>query len=133
MCPPPQSKHVQGGAAPAPTPAIIKPDRDNPVLQSHYHLQPCPRPSPYNRWKGGTKPCYVADLSHLLHQEEQDNVVINPASVQALKYRHLVRVPNGDTWIKALANSLGRLTQGVGTRMPAGTNTVLFVSKLAIP
>ena len=39
----------------------------------------------------------------------------------------------GDTWIKALANDLGRLAQGVGTRMPTGTNTVFFVAKSAIP
>ena len=72
-------------------------------------------------------------LSHLIHQEEQSNVVIDPTSGQALEYWHLIRGPNGDTWIKALANDLGRLAQGVGTHMPTGTNTVFFVAKSAIP
>ena len=94
---------------PAPTPAIIKPDRDDPVLQSIYHLQPRPRPYPYNRWQGGTKPRYVSALSHLIYQEEQANVIFEPTSGQALEYRNLICGPNSDTWIKALANDLGRL------------------------
>ena len=32
-----------------------------------------------------------------------------------------------------LANDLGRLSQGVSTRIPTGTNTVFFIAKLAIP
>ena len=43
---------------------------------------------------------------------------------QALKYHHLSRSPNKAVWIYAYANDLGRLAQGVGTRMPAGTNTI---------
>ena len=54
-------------------------------------------------------------------------------SGQALEYRHLIRGPNGDTWTRALANYLVRLSQGVGTRMPTGTNTVFFISKNATP
>ena len=117
---------------PTPIPTIIKPDRDNPVLKSRYNLQPRPRPSPYNRWQGGTQPRHVAALIHLIHQEEQANVVINPTSSQALEYWHLICGPNGDTWIGALANDLVRLAQGVGTRMPTGTNTVFFIAKSAI-
>ena len=103
------------------------------MLNSRYNLQPLPHPYPYNRWQGGTQPRYVAALSHLIHQEEQANVVIDPTSGQALEYRHLIRGPNGDTWIRALTNNLGRLAQGVGTRMPTGTNTVFFIAKSAIP
>ena len=83
--------------------------------------------------QGGTQPWYVAALSQLIHQEEEANVVIDPTSGQALKYRHLIPVPNGDTWIRALANDLGLLAQGVSTRMPNGTNTVFFIAKSAIP
>ena len=96
-------------------------------------MRPHTRLDPYNRWQGGTQPRYVAALSHLLQQEEQANVVIDPARDQALEYRHLIRGPNDNTWIKALSNDLGRLAQGVGTRMPTGTNTVFFVAKSAIP
>ena len=95
-------------------------------------MRPRPSPSPYNCWKSSTQLCYVAALSHLLQQEEQANVVIDPASSQALEYWHLIRGPNGDTWVKALANDLRSLAQGVGTRMPTGTNTVFFVTKSSI-
>ena len=67
-----------------------------------------------------------------MQQEEQANVVIDPASGQALEYWHLIRGPDEATWVKALTNDLGCLTQGVGTRMPSGTNTVFFVSKSPI-
>ena len=67
-----------------------------------------------------------------MQQEEQANVVIDPASGQALEYWHLIRGPDEATWVKALTNDLGCLTQGVGTRMPSGTNTVFFVAKYSI-
>ena len=72
-------------------------------------------------------------LSHLLQQEEQSNVVIHPASGQELEYWHLIRGSDGNTWVRALANDLGRLAQGVGNRMPTGTNTVFFFAKSSIP
>ena len=102
-------------------------------MQSRYHLRPRPNQSPYNRWQTGTQLCYLAALSHLLQQEERANVIIDPVSGQALEYQHLICGPDGATWIKALANNLGRLAQGVGTCMPTGTNTVLFVAKSSIP
>ena len=89
--------------------------------------------SPYNRWQAGTQPRYVVALSHLLQQEEQANVVIDPASGKVLGYQNFIRGPDGDTWVKALANDLGRLAQGVGTRMCTGTNTAFFVAKSSIP
>ena len=49
-----------------------------------------------------------------------------------LEYRHLIHGPDGATWVKALAKNLGRLSQGVGTCMPTGTNNVFFVSKAPI-
>ena len=60
-------------------------------------------------------------------------VILDPTSGQALNYRHLIWGPNRDTWIRALANDLVRLSQGVGTCMPTGTNTVFFIAKSAIP
>ena len=118
---------------PTPTLSIIKPDRDDPVLTPRYNLRPQPRPIPYNRRQGITQPRYEATLSHLVYQEEQANVLIDPTSGQALKYRHLICNPNGDTWIRVLANNLGRLAQGVGTCNPTGTNAVFFLAKPAIP
>ena len=115
-----------------PTPAIIEPNCDDPVLKSRYNLRPRPCPSPYNRWQGGTQTRYVAALIHLIHQEEQANVVIYPTSGQELEYRQLIRGPNGDTWIRAISKDLVRLAQGVSTRMPTGTNTIFFIAKSAI-
>ena len=101
-------------------------------MQLRYHLRPLPCPSPYNRRQAVTQPRYFSAISHLLQQEEQANVFIDPASGQALKYRHLICGPYGATWVKALVNDLRRLAQGVGTRMPTGTNTVFFVAKYSI-
>ena len=114
-------------------PAIIKPDSDNPVFQSCYHLCPRAYPFPSNRFHAGTQSRFDAELIHLLQQEEKSNVVIDPDSGQSLEYRYLIRGPDGATWVKALANDLGRLTQSVGTHMPTGINTVFFVSKASIP
>ena len=104
------------GPSPAPGPAIIEPDRDDLVFQSRYHRRPRARPSPSNRFQAGTQPRYVAALSQLLQQEEQANVVIDPAIGQALKYQYIIHGPDGATWVKALANDLGRLAQVVDTR-----------------
>ena len=118
---------------PTSTPAIIDPEHDDQVLNSRYNILQQPHPYLYNSWQGGTQPRYVAALSHLIHQEEQANVFIESISRQALKYRNLIYGPNGDTWIRALANNLGRLAQGVGTPIPTGTNTVFFIEKSDIP
>ena len=101
-------------------------------MQSRYHLRPRTRLSPSNRRQAGNQPRYVAAFSQLLQQEEQANIAIDPASGQALEYWHLIRGPDGATWVKDLANNLGRLAQGVGTRMPTSTNNVFFVAKSSI-
>ena len=41
--------------------------------------------------------------------------------------------PDKDIWKTILANDLGRLAQGLGTRMPTGTNTVFFIPRSAVP
>ena len=45
----------------------------------------------------------------------------------------LLQGPNKSTWRTSLANDLGRPTQGVGTRMSHGTNTVFYVPKSSVP
>ena len=61
------------------------------------------------------------------------NSVLEPSTGNILEYRHLIRGPDKSVWKTALANDLGRLAQGVGTRMPKGTNTIVFVAKTAVP
>ena len=59
--------------------------------------------------------------------------VIDPISGQSQEYNALRTGPDKTTWIKAFANDLGRLAQGVGTRMPKGTNTIVFIPRHAVP
>ena len=57
------------------------------------------------------------------------HAVIEDVIFQSLEYCHLSRGPNSGVWSHILANDLGHLTQGVGTRMPTGTSTVFFIQK----
>ena len=59
--------------------------------------------------------------------------MIGTETGQSLEYSHLVCVPDKDLWKTSLANDLDRLAQGVGTRIPTGTNTVFFITRSAIP
>ena len=52
---------------------------------------------------------------------------------QALEYKQLIKGPDAAIWKKAMANDLGRLAQGVGTRMKTGTNTIFFMHPSKIP
>ena len=63
----------------------------------------------------------------------QANAVIDEVTGQSLEYRALSTGPDKSIWITALANDLGRLAQGVGTRMPTGTNTIVFIHRHAVP
>jgi hypothetical protein len=63
----------------------------------------------------------------------QAHAVIDELTGQSLEYRALSTGPDKSIWITALANDLGRLAQGVGTRMPTGTNTIVFIKQQAVP
>ena len=60
------------------------------------------------------------------------NAVIDEQTGDTLKYRHLLRIPAKALWTTALANDLGKLAQGVGTRVK-GTNTIRYIPRLAVP
>ena len=49
---------------------------------------------------------------------------IDPETGASLEYRHLAKGPDKTSWVTALANNIGRLAQGFGTRMPTGNNTI---------
>ena len=75
-------------------------------------------------------------INYSIHQGvqgSQANSVLDEATGQLLEYRHLVKGPDAKIWKKAFANDLGRLAQGVGTRMRSGTNTVFYVHPSKIP
>jgi hypothetical protein len=61
------------------------------------------------------------------------NSVTDPITGQVQEFRHLMMGPNRSTWMHAFANKLGRLAQGVGTRMPSSTNTCFFIRKANVP
>ena len=63
----------------------------------------------------------------------QANAVIEEASGDVLEYRHLVKGPNRKIWETSCANDFGRLAQGIGTRMPQGTNTIYFIPRRQVP
>ena len=65
------------------------------------------------------------------------NNVIHPDNGKICTYATLAsgKVPNQDknTWTTSLANEFGRLADGVGDRMPSGTNTIKFIQHTVIP
>ena len=77
------------------------------------------------------KPHLIAPDTHLINNVM--NAVLNKETGELLEHRQLVKGPDRNMWITALANDLGRLAQGVGTRMKKGTNTMFFIHPSKIP
>jgi hypothetical protein len=61
------------------------------------------------------------------------NTVIDPVTGQSLEYHHLSTGPDKDIWVHGFANNLGRLANGIGTRMPTGTKTIEFINFKDVP
>ena len=58
--------------------------------------------------------------------------MVCPTTGKILEYRDLTKVPElRETWIKSLANEMGRLAQGI--RDIKGTNTIYFIDKSEMP
>jgi hypothetical protein len=55
------------------------------------------------------------------------NSVIDEATGALLEYAQLKLGADGEDWIAAAANKIGRLAQGVQPHMPTGTNTIHFI------
>ena len=89
------------------------------------------------RFSPGTGSQYAQATQKLIATEHchrnHANTVIDMNTGQSLEYYHLMRGPDKDIWKTSLANDLGRLAQGVGTRMTTGTNTVFFILRSAVP
>ena len=61
------------------------------------------------------------------------NSVLDPSTENLLEFRHFIKVPdrkNGDT---SISNDIGRLVQGVGTRMTTGTNIIFSMHASKMP
>ena len=61
------------------------------------------------------------------------NAVLDPTTGASLEYRHLMKTSAAPTWSTSFANELGRLVNGVGTRMTQGTNTMGFIPRHKVP
>jgi hypothetical protein len=74
-------------------------------------------------------------MNHVAHilPHASANSVTDPITGEVQEYRHLIQGPNKNTWTHSFANELGRLAQGVGTRMLSGTNTINFIPKHQVP
>ena len=77
------------------------------------------------------KPHLIEPDTHLINNVM--NAVLDKETGELLEHRQLVKGPDRNIWITALANDLGRLAQGVGTRMKKGTNTMFFIHPSKIP
>ena len=76
---------------------------------------------------------HVAILARNLQEHHQENVVIDPTTGASLEYRHLVKGTTKAIWGNLFANEICGIAQGVGTRMPSGTNTIFFIPKNKVP
>ena len=62
-----------------------------------------------------------------------ENPVLDKTTGKLLEYRDLIKGENKIVWEKGMPNELGRLAQGVGTRIPHGTDTIKFIKYQDIP
>ena len=133
---------VPGPSPRVPAPPIVRPN----LIEPDDSDEPDPGPSQPRRSSRNAKSqqCFASAKSifvdatcYLLAAEARRHfdahAVIDDITGQSLEYFHLSRGPNADVWLHSLANNLGHLAQGVGTRMPTGTNTVLFIRKFNFP
>ena len=72
---------------------------------------------------------HVAVIATNMQVHHQSNIVIDPTTGASLEYRHLINGPTKSIWENSFANEIGRLAQGVGTRIPSGENTIFFIPK----
>ena len=76
---------------------------------------------------------HVAVLATNLRGHNQANFIIDPTTGASLECRHLIKGPTKSIWGNSFANEIGRLAQGVGTRMTYGTNTIFLIPKDKVP
>ena len=56
---------------------------------------------------------YANAAKHIYNLEA--NLVLNPLTGVLQEFRHLIKGPDKEIWIKSLANEIGRLAQGVAS------------------
>ena len=68
----------------------------------------------------------IAATIHIVNHDALANAVIDKDTGVSLEYAALASGPDKDIWTRALANDIGRLAQGVGSRIK-GNNTMFFL------
>lgn len=114
----------------SPSPTVV-----SPPLQ--HNIQPTTsfKPNhPYNTRLQRQLTQQQHQMNHALaHVQHQVNPVLDPKSGKLLEYRDLIKGKDKIVWEKGMSNEIGRLADGVGTRMPHGTNTISFIKFHEIP
>ena len=108
-----------------------------PSVEQHEPTQPSQaQPPPHN---------YDTRLQRQLRQRHQQinhaiavvqhwaAPVLDEKTGKLMEYRDLIKSKDKIVWERGFSNEIGRLAQGIGTRMPHGTNTIKFVSIRDIP
>ena len=108
----------------------IKDPRPNPILRKSKR-NPF-RPARYTH-NTSSRYSQAANFLSFVQPLYQCNAVIDSTTEYSLEYRHLVKGDDKLRWTTGFANELGRLAQGVGTRMPTGTNTIRFIARNDVP
>ena len=63
-----------------------------------------------------------------------DNAVTDPLTGSQMEYEDIIKDPKlQETWTTSISNELGRLSEGLGDRIPSVLNTVSFISKDKYP
>ena len=138
---------------------ITDPDRTTPTLQQHSpqkrgtahiippDVQPWESTQKYiHKYNTRSSPEYAfaaailqqnACMSTFPSSPQFINHALHPNTGAVCSYKRLATgtVPgqSAAVWEKGLANEFGRLANGVGTRMPKGSNTIAFISKQQVP
>ena len=100
-------------------PAFIDPDEQYPTQHHQYSLR--------SRIANNITQLPSNQILHTC------KAVIEPVTGNVLEYWYLVKGPEKRTWIKVLSNDLGGLSQGIGKRMPSGTNTIFSIEHSDVP
>ena len=91
-------------------------------------------PHPYNTRLQRKQRQQQHQLNHAISSVQAlANPVLDKSTGKLMEYRHLIKGKDKIIWERGMSNELGRLAQGVGTRMPHGTNTIKFVKFKDVP
>ena len=120
------------------SPAVVHTIPPYPVTPPRLERGPPPKllpPRNYNTWKCRKQApakfmAAITDEPILNPVNPQvENYVINSETRVAKEYKHLIKGPDKYTRKTSFTNELGRLTKGVGDRLPTGTEKNVLIQR----